>query len=288
MYYLLLILLYPVSLLPMWLLYRLADIFYLVIFYIVGYRKELVLENLRHAYPEKTTQELKTIRRKFYLSFCDQWIETLKLLSISSAELKRRFSMDATVLDALGDEGKDVSLIIGHTFNWEWANVAIQLYTKYPFALFYMPLESMAFDRIMRCIRQRSGSILISMKAKKAMQQLDGKRHIIGLAADQNPSDVKHATWLPFMHREAPFFKGPEKLARRGQHAVVFIEVKKIKRGYYNAVVHLITKNAADTPNGEILQRYAAFMEQQLREQPENWLWTHRRWKYNKADYAKA
>ena len=164
MYYLLLVLLYPLSLLPLRLLYVLSDAVYGLLYYVTRYRKEVVLNNLKHAFPEKTDEELKVIRKKFYKSFCDQWIETLKLLSLSKKELDRRFVGNWEVFQQLGAEGKNVYAILGHTFNWEWANVACQYHTPQQYACVYLPLSSSAFDKLMLRIRSRSGAWMVSMK----------------------------------------------------------------------------------------------------------------------------
>jgi KDO2-lipid IV(A) lauroyltransferase len=284
LYYLLLIVLYPFSLLPLRILYVLSDVIYVILYYITGYRKSVVLDNLQQAFPDKSGEELKDICRKFYRSFCDQWIETLKLLSISKAQLNRRMQGNWEVFDKLNTEGKNTYALVGHNFNWEWLNVVWPLNVPQQYACFYMPVSSEGFDKIMYRIRSRTGAWLVSMKAKKGMQRLQDTRYILGLAADQNPSDIKHAAWLPFMHREAPFFKGPEKLAKRSGAAVVFTATRKIKRGHYRLHFELVTDNASTMPEGELTERYVKFMEQQLEAQPENWLWSHRRWKYSKDD----
>jgi KDO2-lipid IV(A) lauroyltransferase len=256
---------------------------YLMVFYIVQYRKTLVLEHLRYAFPKKSAEELISIRKEFYKNFCDQWIETLKLLSISEKELNERIKGNWEVFHRLYDEGRNAYAMLGHTFNWEWANVACQYNVKQQFAGFYMPVDNGAINKLMIKTRTRSGAWLISMKAKKAMQRLQNARYIVGLVADQNPSEIQHAAWLRFMNREAAFFNGPEKLARRAHAAVVFAGIKKVKRGYYKVELRLIANDASKTEQDDILQQYVAFMEEQILEQPANWLWTHRRWKYKRA-----
>jgi KDO2-lipid IV(A) lauroyltransferase len=287
MYYFLLVLLYPLSLLPLWLLYVLSDGVYGLLYYVTGYRKEVVFNNLRHAFPEKTEEEIKAIRKKFYKSFCDQWVETLKLLSISKKELDKRFTGNWEVFQELGAEGKNTYAILGHTFNWEWANVACQYHTPQQYACVYLPLSSSAFDKLMLQIRSRSGAWMVSMKAlKSGLSRLKETQHILALAADQNPSQPEVAEWISFMNREAPFFRGPEQMARRAKAAVVFAGIKKIKRGYYRINLFRYCDDASKTSAGEILNAYVQFVEKQLREQPENWLWTHKRWKHKRKQNA--
>lgn len=284
MYYVLLILLYPIALLPLRVLYALSDAVYVLLYYVVGYRKGVVLDNLHHAFPEKSKQELQHIMKLFYRNFCDQWIETLKLLTISKKQLNRHITGNWEVFHQLNDEGINTYALLGHTFNWEWANVACQYNNPQQFAGVYMPVKNKGFDRLMLRLRARGGGWMISMKAKKGFQRLEGVRYIAGLIADQNPSNLQSAIWLPFMNREAPFFKGPEQLARRAKAAVTFVGIKRIKRGYYQIHISLITKDASQMESGTIIPAYAAFMEQQLREQPENWMWTHKRWKHKRSN----
>jgi len=287
MYYFLLVLLYPLSLLPLRLLYVLSDGVYGLLYYVTGYRKEVVFNNLRHAFPEKTEEEIKSIRKKFYKSFCDQWVETLKLLSISKKELDKRFTGNWEVFQELGAEGKNTYAILGHTFNWEWANVACQYHTPQQYACVYLPLSSSAFDKLMLQIRSRSGAWMVSMKAlKSGLSRLKETQHILALAADQNPSQPEVAEWISFMNREAPFFRGPEQMARRAKAAVVFAGIKKIKRGYYRINLFRYCDDASKTSASEILNAYVQFVEKQLREQPENWLWTHKRWKHKRKQNA--
>ncbi len=281
MYYLLLAILYPLSLLPLRLLYLLSDFAFVILYYITGYRKAVIMDNLTHAFPEKTPEELAVILRRFYHSFCDQWIETVKLLSMSRKELDRRFTGNWEVFEALNAAGKNTYVLMGHIYNWEWASQIVQYHTQQQFAGIYLPVSNPAFDRLMNTIRTRSGALLISMKNMKAgLQEIYGRHYIIGVIADQNPSDPDVALWVPFMHREAPFFRGPETMARRAQGAVVFAGLRKVKRGYYQFMLEKKWDDASVTAPGEITKAYVAFMEGQLHAQPENWLWSHRRWKH--------
>jgi KDO2-lipid IV(A) lauroyltransferase len=283
MYYLLLAVFYPLSLLPFRLLYRISDFIFILLYTVFRYRKSIVTDNLHHAFPEKSEAEISQITRRFYRSFCDQWIETIKLLSISEKELNKRFTGNWEVLRQLYREGRNAYVLLGHTFNWEWANIACPYNSPQRFVCVYLPPEHQAFDRLMRRIRGRSGALLVSMKAKKnLLTPIKDKPFIMGLVADQNPSLIKTAAWLPFMHREAPFFRGTEQLARRAGGAVVFLGIRKIKRGYYEIQLTRFCNNAKEQKQDAILKAYVAFMEAQLRSQPENWLWSHRRWKHNK------
>lgn len=283
MYYLLLTILYPISLLPLRVLYVFSDLAFIILYHIVGYRKEIVWDNLRHAFPSKTNEELLTIRKKFYHSFCDQWIETLKLLSISKTQLDKRCKANWEVFEQLNATTKNAYALLGHTFNWEWANVACAYHAPQLFAGVYLPVTASAMDKMMYRIRARSGAILISMKAlKTGLSKLRDKTYILALIADQNPVLYGTAQWESFMHREVPFFKGGEQMARRAKAAVVFAGIKKIKRGMYQIHLQKYCDDASVLAEGEVIKAYVHFLELQLETQPENWMWTHRRWKIKK------
>lgn len=282
-YYLLLALLYPVSWLPLPMLYGLSSITRLVMFGLFGYRKKIVADNLAYAFPEKTPEERARIQRSFERNFCDQWVETLKALSISKAALQQRVTGNWEVFEQLDREGKNSYALLGHFFNWEWASIACQWAVPQQFSGVYLPLNSIAFDRLMQRIRTRGGAWLISMKAvREGMERLQGVRYMLGLIADQNPSQPDKALWVPFMNREAPFFLGPEGMAQRAGGAVVFAAVRRAGRGRYKAVFERKWDNARDAAPGEITQAYVSFLEAELRADPANWLWSHRRWKHRK------
>lgn len=287
MYYLLLAILYPVSLLPLQVLYLFSDLAFIMLYYIRGYRKDVVWDNLRHAFPAKTEEELISIQKKFYHSFCDQWIETLKLLTIPRKQLDNRCKANWEVFENMAAEGKNGYAMLGHTFNWEWANVACAYHAPQLYAGIYLPVTAKAIDKLMYRIRSRSGAVLISMKAlKTGLSKLRGGAYILALIADQNPVLYGVAQWESFMHRQAPFFKGGEQMARRAKATVVFAGIKKIKRGHYQISLQKFCDDAGLYDEGEIVKAYVNFLEAQLEAQPENWMWTHRRWKIKKPLYT--
>lgn len=283
MYYLLLLIFYPLSLLPLGLLYGISDLGFVVIYHLMGYRKEIIRSNLSQAFPEKSVQEIATIQRLFYRAFCDQWIETIKLLSISPNALSARMPGNWELLDELTRSGESVYLLSTHNFNWEWAHAVTAIHAPVYYAGVYLPVSSEGFDKLMYFARTRTGAKMISMKSLlSGMKTLRGKQHILGLLADQNPSQPDVAAWLPFMHREAPFFRGPEQMARRAKAVVAFIGIEKVKRGQYRAKLELLTEDASQMAEGAVVAAYVAFVERHLATQPENYLWSHRRWKHKK------
>jgi len=288
MYYLIYGFLYILSLLPLRFLYLIADAAYLVFYRIIGYRKEVILNNIRLAFPEKTEAEHLRITKDFYFNFVDNFIEMLKLLSASRTFIEKHFTLDnPEVLEHFYKQGKKIQLHLGHTFNWELANIAIPFRTPFTFIVVYMPLSNKIFDRLQIHLRSRTGTVLLAAtKMKREIIPYRNKQYMLALVADQAPGDSLNAYWLNFFGYPTPFVRGPERGARAGNIPAVFVDFYKTKRGYYHARLEVGSDNPAALPEGELTRRYVAFLEKCIRERPALWLWSHRRWKHNwKPEY---
>lgn len=280
MYYLVYGSLYLISLLPMQVLYLISDLIFFLLYYVSGYRKKVVRENLRIAFPEKSEKDLIKIEKKFYRNFTDNFIETLKMFSGGPDWADKHFSTDNSLFDKIYSEGYKVQVYLGHNFNWEITNVAIARHLKFTPLMVYMPLSNKVFDKIMYKLRSSSGNILISAKnISVELLPYRNEQYLVGLIADQVPGKVRFAYWADFFGRKTPFPKGPEKFARANNTAIVFAAIHKIKRGYYKLEYHLAAKNSEELPQGMITLSYIRFLEDAIKKNPENWLWTHRRWK---------
>ncbi len=283
MYYPLYGFLYLLSLLPLRLLYFFSDIAFLLLHDVFGYRKDIVRDNLLQAFPEKTEAERKKIARQFYRNFTDNFFEILKLLSASQAFLRRHFVIDnQDVFEKYYREGRKCQLLLGHTFNWEMANLVVPLYSQYTFLTAYMPLESKLFDRLQKNLRSRTGAIMLpATSLTRSILPFRHRPYLLALVADQSPGNPQKAYWLNFFGRPTPMIPGPEKGARAGNIPVVFGEIHKSKRGYYRATLELGAENPAELAEGELTRRYVAFLESAIRKNPSMWLWSHRRWKHD-------
>jgi KDO2-lipid IV(A) lauroyltransferase len=270
-------------------LYLLSDALYGLIYHVFGYRKKVVMDNLRVAFPEKTNEERIRITKQFYHNFIDTFIETIKLISASDEFIKKRFTGDATLFDQLYKSGLRCQVHLGHNFNWELANIAMPFYTSHLFVVVYMPIKNKIFEKIFRSLRSRTGSKLIpATNMKREMMTYRDTTYILALVADQVPGDVSRAYWLNFFGKPTPFVQGPEKGARAGNIPVVFAHITKVKRGYYEFHLTLAAENPAALPEGELTKRYITHLEKVIRERPEMWLWSHRRWKREwKPEYEK-
>jgi len=281
MYYIIYPLFYLISLLPWRVLYLLSDAVYGLVYYVTGYRKEVVMKNLLIAFPEKTEKERIQIAKEFYHNFTDTFIETIKLLSVSDKTFNKRYTSNIEVVNALYDSGVNVQLQAGHFFNWEYINFGVARDSRIPFVAVYMPISNKAFDKIIYNLRSRYGTILVpAVDFKTKFHQYVRGRYALGLAADQNPGSPLAAHWVNFFGRLTPFVTGPEKGAKLNNTPVFFGHFYKVKRGYYHIQFELLTDKPRDFENGKLTQLFASRVEAAIRLKPANYLWSHRRWKW--------
>lgn len=280
MYYVVFGLLYVLSLLPLRVLYLLSDLAYVIVYYALGYRKGVVLHNLSIAFPEKTERERIAIAKKFYHNFTDTFIETIKFISATPAFFRKRFTADFEDMRTAWATGRSVQVHVGHNFNWELVNLAMPPYLPGKLIGVYMPLHNKTFERLFRYIRTRFGTELVrATRMKDDMLSHRGTQYIIGLVADQSPPRPERTFWINFFNKPTGFLNGPENYARRNNFPVLFAHFTKVRRGYYQGHMELATLNSAELSPGELTVRYAKYLERIMREQPEMWLWSHRRWK---------
>jgi len=289
MYYLVYGLLYLLSLLPLPVLYLFSDLAYFIIYYFAGYRKKIVQHNLFIAFPEKTKEERERISRQFYRNFTDNFIETIKLLSVGKKFIEKHYTSDVQVLDELYRQGRKCQIHLGHNFNWEVANLAMAYYTPYTMLTVYMPINNKSFDRLFKKLRSKTGARLLpATQMSTAMLPYRDQQYMLALVADQNPGIPSRAYWFHFFGKPTPFVTGPEKGARSNNAAVVFLYFTKKKRGYYEGHIELATDAPKSLPETELTRIYVRYLERVIRDNPEMWLWSHRRWKHEwKPEYGK-
>jgi len=291
MYYFLYGLLWLLSLLPMRVLYFISDCFYVLIFYLLKYRREVVYQNLALAFPEKSPAERKLIAMKFYHNMVDTFVETIKMITASKKFISKRVSGNWEVIDELLAGGKSVQVHLGHNFNWEWANaVAAAHYTKVPFVAVYMPLASSSFDKLFYRLRSKHGTKLVrATHMQKDFLAYRNKQYILGLAADQNPGHPGSGWWFHFLNRPAPFVKGPARAAIKNDTNVVFAFINKVKRGRYKAFISVAETSAAHATEMELTAKFVHYLSTVIRQYPDMWLWSHRRWKHEwKSEYGQV
>lgn len=282
-FYLTFPLLYLVASLPFRLLYAFSDCCYYLV-RLTRYRRKVVLRNLRKSFPGKTDREIHIMANDFYRYLCDLLLETLKTMRISEAELKRRCTFARLDwLQKLHDEKRSLIVVMGHYGNWEWGGPAFSLLTPYTLLSAYKPLANRFFDQMLFRLRTRFGSDLVpARKILKRMVETRDKVTATALLADQTPRN-RDAYWMEFLHQDTPIFTGPEKLARKFNYPVVFMNIRRIKRGYYEVDAELLFENPAATPEGEITEKFTRRLEDEIRKDPTYWLWSHKRWKHKRS-----
>lgn len=283
LFYSVLPLLIAISYLPFKILYLLSDLVCYIIRDLISYRKKTVLENLRYAFPDKTEKEIKEISDNFYSYFSDFILETIKLYSISAETLKKRmYYNDKTILEHHYKNGQSVIFVLGHLGNWEWACPGAGLGSPYIFQAIYKRLLNPYFDKLVFKLRSRLGGELLEMRtAPRAMLMDKDRVTSTAFPMDQRPPP-EYAYWTTFMNRDAGFFMGPEKIARKMGHAVIYARIERVKRGFYKMHLNEITDNAGRMKEGEVIEAFVRQLEKDIKEAPELYLWSHKRWKHDR------
>ena len=246
------------------------------------------MNNLLTAFPEKTEVERKKIAKKFYHNFIDMLLETIKLMTCSLNLLRRRCDANWEVVNDIGKTGKSIQVHIGHNFNWEWGNsIAVENLNMKLIAV-YMPIANKIFEKLFYRLRTRFGATMIkATHMREDFVKYKNQQYLLGLVADQNPGDPTNAWWVNFFGRPTPFVKGPAKGAILNNTAVVFAYIHKPKRGHYRGVFSVCTTDPASMTEQEITRQFVRYLEDVIRQYPEMWLWSHRRWKHEwKPEYG--
>ena len=278
------------SRLPLGLLYVVADFLYYLLLYVIRYRRRVVLENLRLSFPERPDAAIQAIVRGFYRNLTDLIVETIKMPDLSPDELRQRVRFtNADLVQTRLRAGQTVIGMASHQGNWEWIPSSSVL-NDMPVDSVYKPLNNAFFEAMMREVRSSFGAVPTPMNSlpRQLVARKDVPR-IIALVADQMPDVPEQAYWTNFLHRDTPFSPGTERLARSRKMAVFYLQLRRVRRGYYEATFTLIAEPPYDTlPPGAILERYRDLLEETIRQYPADWLWSHRRWKHWREKYSKV
>ena len=265
-------------------LYKLSDIFRFLIFDVIQYRKKVIIENLHNSFPEQDERKIRKIARKYYRNFTDIIFETIKLRSISKNDLLRRFEVETSLLDQYYEQKRNLIVVAGHLGNWEMLNLFASARLSYQIVVVYHELANNAFEDWFKKVRTQFGTEMVPMKDAfvKAVTPRD-KPFIYILINDQSPIPEK-AYWTKFLNQETGVFRGVELIARRLNAPVLYMGVlrNEWKRGFYKFYFELITESPKEEPNNKILEKQINYLEKDILKQPDNWLWSHRRWKHNR------
>ena len=272
---------YPITLLPFRVIYWVSDGLFYLIYYLIPYRKSVVLTNLKNSFPEKSEKEIKSISKKFYRHFCDLIVESFKMFAVTDEQLKERFTFRNT--EAVQNQfhsQKSIILAGGHYNNWEVFAVACKMGLPHKCLALYKPLKNQWFDKKMRESRSRFGLHMWPIEKVKEMFESEKDNLTLSIfAIDQSPSKASRCHWTTFLNQETGVSFGSEKYSKGNNFPVVYGRILKIKRGYYCLEADLVTENPNAEPHGKILEDLTRLLEKDIINQPEFWLWTHKRWK---------
>ncbi|GEQ87229.1 lipid A biosynthesis protein [Patiriisocius marinistellae] len=266
----------------MWWLYFKSDILFFFVYHVIGYRKKVVINNLKLVFPQKSTSEINAISKKFFAHFCDIIAETIKSITISEKEIRKRFNVtNIEHLKPYYDANKSILLMAGHYANWEWSGILNRMMDHQAHAV-YKPLRNKQMDAVVKKIRQRFGGVIVSNKLVVPMLYRKKKKDVKTLTyilSDQSPKDGHYKHRDTFMNIDVPMFTGAEDLAKKLDFAVLYLHVEKVKRGYYAVTFKTIAEHANTMNDFEITRKFYNLLESQIKEVPHLYLWSHKRWK---------
>jgi KDO2-lipid IV(A) lauroyltransferase len=277
-------------LLPERILYLISDLVYVGVYYLAAYRKKVVTENLTRSFPEMNRMEVRRIARKFYHHLCDVILESAVSHFYSEEQFRKRITyLNTDLLDKLYAKQKPVIAVAAHYGNWEYLTT-LSLVSEYTVFGAYKPLKNKYFDRLIQKSRNRFRSLAVPMDQvvrKVIGMARDGQPAISVFISDQRPVFQNIQYWTRFLGQDTPLFLGAEKLARKLNAAVIFLKVRKVKRGRYEVDIELITDEPAGWKTYELTEAHVRILEDLIREAPEYWLWSHRRWKHSLERYRR-
>lgn len=278
------------SLLPLRIHYIISDFLFWLLYKVIGYRRRVVWKNLSASFPEKSEAELKEIERGFYHFLCDYFVETVKMMTISKKEIKRRIVYKGIKdLDEVIESGQSIALYLGHYCNWEWVtSMPLWVTPKVQCGQIYHPLENKYFDKLLLRSRQRLDALCISMQdtlREVVRYKREGQPIMIGYISDQAPNWVNIHHWVDFLNQDTPVFTGTERIVKKMNHAVFYVDMRRIKRGYYEAEFKLMTRAPKELEDFKLTDMYFDMLEKSIRRAPEFWLWSHNRWKRTRKEF---
>ncbi len=267
---------------PHRLFYTFSDIAFFFVYHVFGYRRKVVQDNLNLVFPNKDKKEIAQIEKAFYKHLCDTFLEMVKSMNLSKKEVLKKYAVVNPELLRTIEKERSIIILCAHYANWEW-NVSINNYVKSKGYAVYQQINNTYFDAFVRKVRAKWNTTLITQQqtAKTVIQNHRNQiRATYGMVSDQSPQAHRAQYWTDFMGITVPIFNGGETLARKTGLAVVFLKVSKVKRGHYRAEFIPITLNGKETEQNEITNAFLRLTEAQIKEKPEYYLWTHKRWKH--------
>lgn len=283
-----LVFIWLISLMPFRLLYPFSRFLAFLLYRLIRYRKKVVFSNLRNAFPEKQDKEIKKIAREFYRNFADLILEVLKIRSISKRSLLKRVSFrNFELIEELHSQKKSIIVTIGHCGNWEWMSMLLEMMSGYKVFAVVKPLNDAFYDDYLTRLRTRfnkKGGLIPFKSTFREMVRRKNELTMTIIAGDQTPTKDEINYWTTFLNQDTPVFLGIEKIARSLDFPVLFFDIQRKKRGYYEIDISMVSAFPIQTSEYEITEKHVKMLEQKIRRNPDNWLWSHRRWKHKKTE----
>lgn len=280
---------YVNSITPFALLYLKSDVYSFILYHLIRYRRKVVRQNLTLSFPEKSLLEIKGIERRFYRNFCDLFLEGCKLIRMKPSAFNERVVFtNPELVRGLYEKGRSVFCAMSHSGNWEWYNRTMCSMSNHHGVSIYKRMKNTYFDAFILNLREKFNEgrleLMETSEVKKELESRDGGKYMVLILGDQSPRGVESDYWTDFLHRDTCWYYGLEKLAKRLDYSVVYIEMNRVKRGYYEVTFKMICEDPLQTEDGFIMEQYVRYTERFIQDHPDNWLWSHRRWKHSRIN----
>ena len=277
------ILILLMALMPFFLMYLFSDLLAVLLCRVFKYRKKVIIRNLKACFPHKNDAEIESMLPSIYRNLTDNILEGIKAFSMSKRQIIRRHKIvNPELIEEYYNQGKSIIAVTGHYNNWEWGSLSASLQTHYKVVALYKPLSNQYIDSFVRWTRERCGTFLASIQnTSNTFKKFKDIPTTYLMAADQSPGRkyLKKAYWINFMGVETAFLHGPEKYAVTNNYVVLYIDIQRVKRGFYEIELCNLKDNPKETKDGEITALFAQKLESVILKDPSNWLWSHNRWK---------
>ena len=279
------------SIQPYWLLYLKSDLCCFIVYYVARYRRKVVRQNLLRSFPEKDAKEIKTIEKHFYRNLCDLFVEAPKMLRMGpNGYRKRLVYVNPELIAQLEEKHKNIFYAIPHSGNWEWFGKLIPEYSHHNGLAVYKQVKNPVFEQLMMYMRTKGISLEMveSNSVLRRLVQVRDKMNAVLMMADQTSHGLASDYWTEFLHQDTCWFTGIERIAKKLDYAIVFVSMKRQGRGRYEVSFELLVENPKEMQEGEIMEKYVRCVEHFVQDNPDNWLWSHRRWKHERPQMEKA
>lgn len=279
------------SIQPFWLLYLKSDVLYLLLYHVGCYRRKVVRQNLLHSFPDKDQKSIKAIERHFYRNLCDLMVEAPKMMRMGPEGYRKRITVvNPELIAQLEKSQRNIFYAIPHSGNWEWFGKMIPEFASGKGLAIYKKVKNPAFERLMLYMRTKGCDLEMveSNTVLRRLMELRNSHNSVLMMADQTSHGLATDYWTEFLHQDTCWFTGIERIARKLDYTIVFVSMMRKGRGRYEIAFELVVDNPKETKEGEIMERYVQCVERFILANPDNWLWSHRRWKHQRPKMETA